>query len=148
EGMQVLEDACATQRKVLGEGSPRTHSTMRRLAKAYRQQDRIEEAMVLLETVYKNLMNDRPGTFQAIQGDLGWTYCEMGKGEQGTELLERAYSWQKSSLSKDHPDTLKSAQHLGDAYLRQGRTAQGMTLLEETFRTQKIRLGKAHEDTL
>jgi tetratricopeptide (TPR) repeat protein len=148
QGIIVLEQACAKQRSILGDDNPRTHSTMRKVAAAYMQEGKLDDAIDLLEIVYSSSKSDPRGTFNAVQRDLGWAYCQRNRLSEGISLLENAFRLQANSLGEENVDTLQSARYLACAYVLQGHLIRGTNLLERTCESQERQLGLEHEDTL
>jgi tetratricopeptide (TPR) repeat protein len=149
-GMRLLEDACHTQRRTLGDENFRTHSSMRRLAAAYTQFGRINEAITLLEIVKEKLAdaNDRRGTYRSVMAELGWAYCQTGRIAEGFGFLQRAHALLKDSLGDKARKTSECLAHLGLANLQLGETSLGLERLQNALKAQEEHLGIRHPATI
>ena len=121
---------------------------MRKLASAYMDQGRSEEAIAMLETVYRNSEKRKSAALQSVQCELGWAYCLQNRHLEGIALLENAYRAQSEMLGEEHPNTLKITRRLACSYLLDGGGADGMTLLEETCWKQESQMGLEDEETI
>ncbi len=133
-----------------GREGPDTLDAMSKLAAAYHDCGRYDEAAALKEEILKvrkaKLGAEHPDTLAAMFS-LSRDYFYNGKGQE-IPLIEEAYRLQKAKLGLENPDTLRSMAELGDIYAMHDRAAEGLPLMEQALKLQKIKLAPDHQDTL
>jgi tetratricopeptide (TPR) repeat protein len=151
KAIAVLEKACATRTRELGDNQPDTLASRRILARACKQAGKLDRAIPLLERTLQaceaRLGRDHPLTLMCCN-DLGSAYREAGKRDLVLPLLERAVQGSEATLGGDHPDTLTYRGNLAQAYVDAGKADLAIPLHERTVKAREARLGDGHPDTL
>ena len=118
----------------LGSDHPETLATLNNLAKAYRADGKLPQAIELFERVrdarVKQLRPDHPDTLTTLN-NLAKAYMSAGKLPQAIELLEQVRDAEVNKLGADHPLTLTTLNNLAEAYLAAGKLPRAVPLFEE-----------------
>jgi hypothetical protein len=147
----VLEKACATLERELGEYHPDSLEARNKLAGAYWADGKSELAIPIFERVVKvrqaKLGEDHLDTLTSC-GDLAVVYHAAGKLELAIPLFERTLKGQETKLGEDHPLTLSNRQNLAIAYQDAAKLELAIPLLERTLKALEAKLGENHFETL
>ena len=121
------------------------------LAVAYRNAERLDEALPLLEEALQrrkaSVGPDHPSTVEAMN-NLGVCHWRAGRVQEALALFQEALQKYKARVGPDHPNTLKCMQNLAAAYEQAGRPQEAIPLFEEALQNTKAKLGPNHPDTL
>ncbi|KAH7153371.1 hypothetical protein EDB81DRAFT_687534 [Dactylonectria macrodidyma] len=121
------------------------------LARAYRANGQIGEALKLLEHVVRIretvLAEDHPDRL-ASQHELARAYRANGQIEKALKLLEHVVRISETVLAEDHSDRLASQLVLAGAYLANGQIEKALKLLEHVVRIRETVLAEDHPDRL
>src|SRR5204862_95934 len=71
-----------------------------------------------------------------------------GRHTEALDLFEETLALRKTTLGRDHPDTLISMNNLANSYVELDRHADAIKLHGETLALQKAKLGLDHPSTL
>jgi serine/threonine-protein kinase len=88
-----------------------------------------------------------PPTKGALLEALGRTYDGLGLYDRAISLHIKARAAREAALGPDHPDTLKSLNHLANAYFDADRLSEAIPLYEATLKLREAKLGPDHPDT-
>jgi tetratricopeptide (TPR) repeat protein len=139
------------RRKTLDKGNPDRLLSQKELAKAYRANGQIKEAVKLLERVVaihaKMLAEDHPSRL-ASQHDLAVVYQANGQIKEAVKLLERVVAIHAEVLAEDHPDRLASQHELAVVYQANGQIKEAVKLLEGIVAIRAEVLAEDHPDQL
>jgi serine/threonine protein kinase len=108
----------------------------------------IREAVDAAESKIGPSFADQPTVEASIRNTLGESYYYLGVPARAIRQHERALQLRRSTLGRDHPDTLSSMDNLAAAYLAAGRLTEALPLFEETLKLRQAQLGPDHPDTL
>ena len=136
------------RRPGLGPDHPDTLATQIRLANAYRDAGRYDEAIPILErtiaTLTAKLGPDHLRTL-VTRSILADTYRCVGQLDRAISLLERIVAAaQTAKLGPDHPETLNTQNYLANAYGDARRYDRAIALLERTLAARTAKLGADH----
>ena len=121
---------------------------MHDLAMAYRNANRHEESLALLEKVYEidlrtsgreNLLT------LAVMGSLGSTYCHQGHLDKGIPLLEKCLELTSEIYGPDHVQALSTMGVLSNAYARAKRPKDAIAMAEKRWDGAQEDLGLGAE---
>ena len=128
----------------LGPDHAFTLGSMNNLAQAYRDADRLGDALPLFEETLKlskaKLGPDHPYALGSMN-NLGLAYRDAGRYEAARELFEEALSRSKTALGADHLDSLWAMSNLAQAYADVGRLADSTRLCEDVLKQLRTKLG-------
>jgi hypothetical protein len=147
----VLEKACATRGRELGEDHPETLASCDSLATAYLAAGQLDRAIPLYERTLKareaKLGEDHLDTLTS-RNNLALAYRDAGKLERALLLLERTLKAREAKLGENHFDTLTARNNLALAYGHAGKLDLAIRLYERTLKARVAKLGEDHPDTL
>ena len=151
KAITVLEKACTTLERELGDDHPDTLACRNNLANAYQAAGKLDLAIPLLERTLKaeeaKLGDDHPDTLIS-RNNLANAYQAAGKPDLAIPLFERTLKAFEAKLGDDHPDTLASRGNLAVAYAVAGKPDLAIPLLERTLKAFETKLGDDHPNTL
>jgi len=151
KAVRVLERACETCKRELGEDNPETFLSMHNLAHGYQEAGQLEKSLPLQEKIFElckaNLGEDHPDTLTCMS-NLAAGYSNAGQLEKALPLLEEDFELCKAKLGADHHETLVSMSLLAAGYSNAGQLKKALPLQEKVFELSKAKLGEDHPDTL
>ena len=151
QAIEYGQDLVADCERVLGDTHPDTLTSRYHLARAYRNDGRLDEAIPLFERTLadrEELLGDtHPDTLKS-RNSLGYAYRTAGQLDEAIPLLERTLAARERVLGDTHPDTLKSRNHLTAGYRAAGQLDEAIPLLERTLADREQLLGDTHPETL
>ena len=150
-GLRLFEEVMETQVRVLGPMHPDTLWTKHGLSVAYADDDRITEAIQLLESTYvarcQVLGKDNLHTLRS-QYFLGVLCHTEDRMEEAKGLLEKTVMDCLRILGRTHSDTLRSMRSLAEVYDTLGQTDEALILYREALAVQIELFGESHKHTL
>ncbi|GAB1192763.1 hypothetical protein APSETT444_001959 [Aspergillus pseudonomiae] len=120
------------------------------LAKLYQEQDRLDEAEILLQEViesHKTIQTDSPQDLNDYIKDLANLYRIQGRHEEAATLLAQVLVSQEGQFGREDPRTLLSMRAFARALETQIQPWEAMLLMKEVFEKQKMVLGLDHAET-
>ncbi len=151
KAVAVLEKACATRERELGDDHPDTLFSRNSLAGAYHNAGKLDLAILLYERTLKSreakLGDEHPDTL-ASRNNLAGAYHAAGKLDLAISLYERTLKAQEAKLGDDHSNTVTSRGNLARTYLDAGKLNEAISLLERTLKAEEAKLGDDHPTTL
>lgn len=147
----LLQDALATDQRLLGPDAPETLTTANQLANVYWYQGDYAAAKPLYKDIIerrtKTLGPDHPDTLR-VKADLASLYLLQKRWSEfeplGRDTLER----QRRVLGDQHVDTITSLNSLQYFYYHTGRYAEAEPLATQVVTMRRQVLGADHPDTL
>lgn len=150
EAKKLFTDALAVRRRVLGNGDPKTLTSLNNLGLVLYEQRRYYEAMPLLEEAVaarRGVQGHRhPETLTAIN-NLAACHRAVGQLDHAEPLYVEALEARRSVLGNRHPDTLTSLNNLAQLYQASATVetlAMAEPLLKEALLGAKLELGEEH----
>jgi hypothetical protein len=147
----VLEKACATRERELGDEDPLTLDSRNSLACAYRAAGKLDLAIPLHERTLKaseaKLGEDHPKTLTS-RNNLACAYQAAGKLDLAIPLFVRTLQAFEAKQLEDHHDTLTLRNNLAMAYQAAGKLDLAIPLFVRTLQALEAKLGDDHPDTL
>ncbi|GLB10180.1 hypothetical protein AtubIFM57258_006581 [Aspergillus tubingensis] len=124
------------------------------LARLYEQQDRLDEAEILLQEVivsHKTIQTDRHQDLSNYMKDLANLYRIQGRHEEAATLLAQVLVSQEDQFGREDPRTLLSMRDFMRDFAcvleTQIQPWEAMLLMKEVFEKQKMVLGLDHAET-
>ena len=151
EARKQVELALEIDRRVLGQGDPKTLSDIARLARIAVDEGKYPEAESLFsETLEKRrhvLGPTHPDTL-ATMSELGNVYLLLGRAGQAEALVREALAGQRRVLPPDDPAMLETMNNLARIYERQGKNEETEPLNQRILEIRRRVLGPEHPSTL
>src|SRR5215470_1585700 len=149
-GEELLTEALATQRRLLGPEHPDTLTTMTQLAETALLQGHFADAEHSLRDALagrqKVLGPQHPDTLRT-RFMLATVVQRQGNLPEAEKLMRETLDIQKRVLGPDHPQTLSTMDNLATVIDDEGRFSEAEALLRETLARQQRVLGIDHPDT-
>ncbi|CEJ62481.1 hypothetical protein PMG11_10978 [Penicillium brasilianum] len=114
------------------------------LAKLYQDQDRLDEAEILLEQVkelYNAVPRDGSHHLNHHMKSLATLYLKQGRQQEAMTLFAQVLEREGGQYGLEHPQTLSSMRDFACAMQTQIQPRERMLLVQEIFEKQKIALG-------
>lgn len=147
----LLERSLSERTRTLGPDHPDTLLAGHRLARAYQDENRLEDAAGLFEyilTARERVLTETDSATLATCHCLASVYHEAGRLIEAIDLYERTLHRRESVLSVDHPDITATRTGLAGVYLAAGRVTAAVSLFESLSSDRERLLGALHPDTL
>jgi tetratricopeptide (TPR) repeat protein len=146
-GQNLVTDA----ERILGASHPATLKSRNDLGEAYRESQRLEEAIQLFERnltdCEQTLGEFHPDTLET-RDNLALTYRDARRLEEAIQLFERTLTDCEHALGESHPATLTERNNLASAYQDAGRLDEAIQLFERNLADSKRILGDSNPGTL
>lgn len=152
QAVAFLSRASDVYRDVLGAQDPTTLNTLNKLAWAYSEDGKLQQAIDLFEQVRAARVNQL-GLYHAdtldTMGKLAVTYQDAAKRPQAIALLKEVSDAQTKTLGADDPATLVTLHNLAWAsYVESGNTPLALEHFRRVLDCQEKTLGADHPNTL
>jgi Tfp pilus assembly protein PilF len=132
--VDFFREIVESRAQALAEDHPSRLASQHELARAYRANGQVDEAVELLEHVVKveaKLAEDHPSRL-ASQHELAGAYQANGQVDEAVELLEHVIKVQ-AKLAEDHPSRLASQHELAGAYQANGQVDEAELMYQRTL---------------
>ncbi|KAF2230597.1 kinesin light chain [Viridothelium virens] len=146
EAVLWLQKSCDWRDRNLAEDNTDRLASRRALARAYRANGQVKEAIDLLERIVAieaGLTEDHPNQL-ASQHALAEAYRANGQVKEAIDLLERVVIIKAEVLTEDHPDRLASQHALALAYADNGQVTDAIKLLECVVNIERRIMAEYH----
>jgi serine/threonine protein kinase len=147
----VLEKACATRARELGDDHPDTLTSRNSLGCAYEIAGKFDLAIQLFQSALK-AQEARHGAVHpetmAYRNNLARAYQSAGAADKAIALFERNLQVCEARLGNDHLHTLDARSNLALAYEKSGQLRRAIPLLERTLKAREEKLGNDHVNTM
>jgi len=144
QAQDLLVQAHATRRRILGPNHLETAATMHRLAILYRQQERLDEAEQLLKDVVavrtSQLGAEHSDTLDSRQ-ELAVVYHSQSRYRPAEALLKEVLAVRTARFGADDPEVLSAQHRLANLYTAQGDFERSEALHKEVLAVRTAKLG-------
>ena len=151
QAIEYGQDLVADCEQVLGDTHPNTLACRYHLARAYRNDGRLDEAIPMFERTLADrervLGDTHPDTLKS-RNHLAAAYRAAGRLDEAIPLLERTLADREQLLGDTHPETLISRNSLARTYQAAGRLDEAIPMFERALADRERVLGDTHPDTL
>ncbi|OLN97674.1 Kinesin light chain 6 [Colletotrichum chlorophyti] len=150
EAVRSLEEAYELRKGFSVEDVSRLTS-QHELARAYRADGRVKEAIELLKHVVKvkaTTLDEGHLSRLASQHELARAYRADGRVKEAIELLEHVVKVEATTLDEGHLSRLASQHVLARAYQADGRVKEAIELLEHVVKVREMTLDEGHPSRL
>ena len=148
EGM--LSEALKAYKKVLGENSPETLSSMADLAQLYLTQGKLKPAQELFETALPlmlEVMNKTSFLILASKENLAEIYRQQGKFSLAEKLFLESMQGAVAEYGEEDSLVIQARSHLAQLYEDTGKLKKALLLHQQVYEVDLALLGEAHPNT-
>ncbi len=157
EAIPLLEEVHDDYERRYGPKYPGLVHLKRRLARCYKNVDRKDDEVKMLEELLdlRRKLNDPTVLFLETMQDLEASYDQAGFTEKAIgmrrDYLQTCEEWLarcRKDFGLEHPETIKAISTVGIAYAKRGRMEEAVALSEESLTLRRKVSGLEHPETL